>query len=168
MAIDKTEIKILKLLQDDARITNQVLAEKVGMSASPCWRRVKKLEEENIIQGYRAILNRKKIGLGVMVFVRVIIDSDSEAEAQKFEQEVTELENVVACYSIGGDTDFLLQVVSHVLDSYADFAMTVIRRLPVINSKVLLYTKEIKPLDIPNITYLAFKLNKILLNYYES
>ncbi|MEX6150527.1 Lrp/AsnC family transcriptional regulator [Providencia hangzhouensis] len=148
MAIDKTEIKILKLLQDDARITNQVLAEKVGMSASPCWRRVKKLEEENIIQGYRAILNRKKIGLGVMVFVRVIIDSDSEAEAQKFEQEVTELENVVACYSIGGDTDFLLQVVSHDLDSYADFAMTVIRRLPGINEMQSMFVlKEIKPLD---------------------
>lgn len=148
MAIDKTEIKILKLLQDDARITNQVLAEKVGMSASPCWRRVKKLEEEHVIEGYRAILNRKKIGLSVMVFVRVIIDSDSEAEAQKFEQEVTELENVVACYSIGGDTDFLLQVVSHDLDSYADFAMTVIRRLPGIKEMQSMFVlKEIKPLD---------------------
>ena len=148
MAIDKTEIKILKLLQDDARITNQVRAEKVGMSASPCWRRVKKLEEENVIQGYRAILNRRKIGLGVMVFVRVIIDSDSEAEAQKFEQEVTELENVVACYSIGGDSDFLLQVVSHDLDSYADFAMTVIRRLPGIKEMQSMFVlKEIKPLD---------------------
>ncbi|MCX9111229.1 Lrp/AsnC family transcriptional regulator [Providencia rettgeri] len=148
MSIDKTEIKILKLLQDDARITNQVLAEKVGMSASPCWRRVKKLEEEHVIEGYRAILNRKKIGLGVMVFVRVIIDSDSEAEAQKFEQEVTELENVVACYSIGGDTDFLLQVVSHDLDSYADFAMTVIRRLPGIKEMQSMFVlKEIKPLD---------------------
>lgn len=148
MAIDKTEIKILKLLQDDARITNQVLAEKVGMSAYPCWRRVKKLEEEHVIEGYRAILNRKKIGLGVMVFVRVIIDSDSEAEAQKFEQEVTELENVVACYSIGGDTDFLLQVVSHDLDSYADFAMTVIRRLPGIKEMQSMFVlKEIKPLD---------------------
>lgn len=148
MAIDKTEIKILKLLQDDARITNQVLAEKVGMSASPCWRRVKKLEEENVIQGYRAILNRRKIGLGVMIFVRVIIDSDSEAEAQKFEQEVTELENVVACYSIGGDSDFLLQVVSHDLDSYADFAMTVIRRLPGIKEMQSMFVlKEIKPLD---------------------
>ncbi|QXX80863.1 Lrp/AsnC family transcriptional regulator [Providencia sp. R33] len=148
MVIDKTEIKILSLLQADARITNHELAEKVGMSASPCWRRVKKLEEDNIIQGYRAILNRKKIGLGVMVFVRVIIDSDSEAEAQKFEQEVSELENVVACYSIGGDTDFLLQVVSHDLDSYADFAMSVIRRLPGIKEMQSMFVlKEIKPLD---------------------
>lgn len=148
MAIDKTETKILSLLQADARITNHELAEKVGMSASPCWRRVKKLEEDNVIQGYRAILNRKKIGLGVMVFVRVIIDSDSEAEAQKFEQEVSELENVVACYSIGGDTDFLLQVVSHDLDSYADFAMSVIRRLPGIKEMQSMFVlKEIKPLD---------------------
>ncbi|WP_404460949.1 Lrp/AsnC family transcriptional regulator [Providencia rettgeri] len=148
MAIDKTETKILSLLQEDARITNHELAEKIGMSASPCWRRVKKLEEDNIIQGYRAILNRKKIGLGVMVFVRVIIDSDSEAEAQKFEQEVSELENVVACYSIGGDTDFLLQVVSHDLDSYADFAMSVIRRLPGIKEMQSMFVlKEIKPLD---------------------
>lgn len=148
MAIDKTEIKILQLLQDDARITNQVLAEKVGMSASPCWRRVKKLEEDDVIQGYRAILNRKKIGLGVMVFVRVIIDSHSEAEAQKFEHEVSELENVVACYSIGGDSDFLLQVVSHDLDSYADFAMSVIRRLPRIKEMQSMFVlKEIKPLN---------------------
>lgn len=83
-----------------------------------------------------------------MVFVRVIIDSDSEAEAQKFEQEVGELENVVACYSIGGDTDFLLQVVSHDLDSYADFTMSVIRRLPGIKEMQSMFVlKEIKPLD---------------------
>lgn len=159
MAIDKTEIKILKLLQDDARITNQVLADKVGMSASPCWRRVRKLEEDNVIQGYRAILNRKKIGLGVMVFVRVTIDSHSEIEAKKFEQEVSELENVVSCYSIGGDADFLLQVVSHDLDSYADFAMSVIRRLPGIKEMQSMFVlKEIKPL----VSYPVAKINSFL------
>jgi len=147
MPLDKTEIKILKLLQDDARITNQVLAEKTGMSASPCWRKVRRLEEEEVIQGYRAVLNRKKIGLGVMVFVRVSIDSHSEAEARKFEEEVTALEEVVACYSIGGDADFLLQVVAQDLDSYADFAMSVIRRLPGIKEMQSMFVlKEIKPL----------------------
>lgn len=156
MAIDKTEIKILKLLQDDARITNQVLADKVGISASPCWRRVRKLEEDNVIQGYRAILNRKKIGLSVMVFVRVTIDSHSEAEAKKFEREVSELENVVSCYSIGGDADFLLQVVSHDLDSYADFAMSVIRRLPGIKEMQSMFVlKEIKQL----VSYPIAKIN---------
>jgi len=85
----------------------------------------------------------------VMVFVRVIIDSHSEAQARKFEQEVSELENVVACYSIGGDSDFLLQVVSADLDSYADFAMGVIRRLPGIKEMQSMFVlKEIKELSV--------------------
>lgn len=143
-----TEMKILRLLQDDARITNQELADKTGMSASPCWRKVRKLEEDDVIQGYRAVLNRKKIGLGVMVFIRVTIDSHSEAEARKFEEEVTALEDVVACYSIGGDADFLLQVVASDLDSYADFAMSVVRRLPGIKEMQSMFVlKEIKPLS---------------------
>ena len=142
-----TEMKILRLLQDDARITNQELADKAGMSASPCWRKVRKLEEDDVIQGYRAVLNRKKIGLGVMVFIRVTIDSHSEAEARKFEEEVTALEDVVACYSIGGDADFLLQVVASDLDSYADFAMSVVRRLPGTKEMQSMFVlKEIKPL----------------------
>ncbi|MDU2941864.1 MAG: Lrp/AsnC family transcriptional regulator [Enterobacteriaceae bacterium] len=142
-----TEMKILRLLQIDARITNQELADKTGMSASPCWRKVRKLEEDDVIQGYRAVLNRKKIGLGVMVFIRVTIDSHSEAEARKFEEEVTALEDVVACYSIGGDADFLLQVVASDLDSYADFAMSVVRRLPGIKEMQSMFVlKEIKPL----------------------
>ncbi len=147
MVPDTTEMKILRLLQIDARITNQELADKTGMSASPCWRKVRKLEEDDVIQGYRAVLNRKKIGLGVMVFIRVTIDSHSEAEARKFEEEVTALEDVVACYSIGGDADFLLQVVASDLDSYADFAMSVVRRLPGIKEMQSMFVlKEIKPL----------------------
>lgn len=146
MELGKTETKILTYLQTDARMTNQELAEQIGISSSPCWRKVRKLEEEEIIKGYRAVLNRKKIGLGVMVFVRVAIDSHSEAEARKFEQEVTALENVVACYSIGGDADFLIQVVSRDLDSYAEFAMSVIRRLPGIKEMQSMFVlKEIKP-----------------------
>lgn len=155
MALDRTEMKILKLLQDDARVTNQVLAEKIGISASPCWRKVRKLEEDEVIQSYRAVVDRKKIGLGVMVFIRVAIDSHSEAEAKKFEEEVTALEDVVACYSIGGDTDFLLQVVATDLDCYADFAMSVVRRLPGIKEMQSMFVlKEIKPL----ITYPIKKL----------
>lgn len=147
MTLNTIDMKILALLQNDARITNQTLADHIGMSASPCWRKVRKLEEDEVIQGYRAVLNRKKIGLGVMVFVRVSIDSHSEAEARKFEQEVTALEDVVACYSIGGDADFLLQVVAQDLDAYADFAMKVVRRLPGIKEMQSMFVlKEIKPL----------------------
>lgn len=147
MTLSTTDIKILTLLQNDARMTNQTLADAIGLSASPCWRKVRRLEEDEVIEGYRAVLNRKKIGLGVMVFVRVSIGSHSEAEAKKFEEEVTALEDVVACYSIGGDADFLLQVVARDLDTYADFAMTVIRRLPGIKEMQSMFVlKEIKPL----------------------
>lgn len=145
MSLTKTDIRILEQLQLDARITNQNLADAIGLSPSPCWRKVRKLEEDDIIQGYRAVLNRKKIGLNMMVFIRVTIDSHSEAEARKFEAEVAALENVVACYSIGGDADFLLQVVAADMDRYADFAMSVIRRLPGIKEMQSMFVlKEIK------------------------
>ncbi|ELY3542594.1 Lrp/AsnC family transcriptional regulator [Cronobacter turicensis] len=145
-ALTPTDITLLTLLQQDARITNQALAEAVNLSPSPCWRKVKKLEEDKVILGYHAALDRRKIGLGVMVFVRVSIDSHSEAQARRFEQEVMELENVVACYSIGGDADFLLQVVSRDLDAYAGFAMSVLRRLPGIKEMQSMFVlKEIKP-----------------------
>ncbi|MDY0928085.1 MULTISPECIES: Lrp/AsnC family transcriptional regulator [Pantoea] len=147
MSLSKTDIKILQQLQQDARITNQHLADEIGLSASPTWRKVRKLEEDEVIQGYRAVLNRKKIGLNVMVFVRVTIDSHSEAEARKFEQEVMALDNVVSCYSIGGDADFLLQVVAADMDAYAEFAMSVIRRLPGIKEMQSMFVlKEIKGL----------------------
>ncbi|MFP2503962.1 MULTISPECIES: Lrp/AsnC family transcriptional regulator [Buttiauxella] len=147
MTISTTDVKILTLLQNDARMTNQSVADSIGLSASPCWRKIRKLEEDEVIQGYRAVLNRRKIGLAVMVFVRVTIDSHSESEAKKFEEEVAALEDVVACYSIGGDADFLLQVVARDLDSYADFAMSVVRRLPGIKEMQSMFVlKEIKPL----------------------
>ena len=144
--IDKVDAKILEVLQTNSRVTNAELSEQLGMSNSPCWRRVKQLEESKIIKGYGVLLDRKKIGLGVMVFIRVSIDSHSEKEAKKFEEEVTALEHVVACYSIGGDADFLLQVVSPNLDTYADFSMSIIRRLPGIKEMQSMFVlKEIKP-----------------------
>lgn len=146
MKIDRLDEKILKVLQQDSRTTNLQLSEHIGVSASPCWRRVKRLEDEKIIKGYGVLLDRRKLGLGVMVFIRVSIDSHSEAEAKKFEEKVLELENVVACYSIGGDADFLLQVVSEDLDTYADFSMSTIRRLPGIKEMQSMFIlKEIKP-----------------------
>lgn len=140
------DARILTALQEDGRITNQMLAERLGMSTSPCWRRVKQLEEERYIQGYRAVLDRRRIGLGVMVFIRINIDRHSDAEAKEFEQEVMQLEDVVACYSIGGDADFLLQVVASDLDAFAEFAMTVVRQLPGIKEMQSMFVlKEIKP-----------------------
>lgn len=147
-ALEPADVRILEALQEDGRLTNQALAEKVGLSTSPSWRRVRQLEETGVIQGYRAVLDRKAIGLGVLAFIRVKIDSHSAAEAETFAAEVIGLDEVVACYSIAGDADFLLQVVSPDLDAYADFVMSTLRRLPRIKEMQTTFVlKEIKGFD---------------------
>jgi len=144
--LEPVDLRILRELQEDGRLTNQALSDRVGLSTSPCWRRVHGLEESGVISGYRAELDRQKLGLGVLAFIRVKIDSHNAAEAEEFSKSVSRLKEVVACWSIAGDADFLLQVVSPDLDTYAEFAMTVIRRLPRIKEMQTTFVlKEIKP-----------------------
>ena len=147
--ISPADLRILKQLQKSGRMTNQELAEKVGMAASPCWRRMKQLEDSGVITGYQANIDRKKIGLGLLAFIRVKIDSHSEEDAQRFEQEVGALPPVIACYAIAGDADFMLQVVSKDLDSFSSFAMEVVRRLPGIKEMQTSFVlREVKPLNV--------------------
>ncbi|MBY3276887.1 Lrp/AsnC family transcriptional regulator [Rhizobium laguerreae] len=161
MEFEPGDIRILKALQGDGRLTNQELAERVGMSTSPCWRRVKKLEEAGVIRGYQAVVDRRAVGLGVLAFVRVQIDTHSHDEAERFEREVGELEAVIACYSIAGEADFLLQVVAADLDSYAEFAMTVIRRLPGIKEiHTMFVLKDIKASTILPVQASAASLSR--------
>ncbi|MFS7357414.1 Lrp/AsnC family transcriptional regulator [Rahnella inusitata] len=143
------DLRILKLLQNSGRMTNQELAGKVGMAASPCWRRVKQLEDSGVITGYQANIDRKKVGLGLLAFIRVKIDSHSEEDARRFEKQVGALPSVIACYAIAGDADFLLQVVAKDLDSFSSFAMEVVRRLPGIKEMQTSFVlREVKPLDV--------------------
>lgn len=145
--ITPADIKILKQLQHAGRMTNQELADKVGMATSPCWRRVKQLEDSGIITGYQANVDRRKIGLGILAFIRVKIDSHSEEEAKLFEKQVGALKPVIACYAVAGDADFLLQVVAEDLDSFSTFAMSVIRRLSGIKEmQTTIVLREVKPL----------------------
>ncbi|NKN14012.1 Lrp/AsnC family transcriptional regulator [Rhizobium laguerreae] len=161
MEFEPGDIRILKALQGDGRLTNQELAERVGMSTSPCWRRVKKLEEAGVIRGYQAVVDRRAVGLGVLAFVRVQIDTHSHDEAERFEREVGELEAVIACYSVAGEADFLLRVVAADLDSYAEFAMTVIRRLPGIKEMHTMFVlKDIKASTILPVQASAANLSR--------
>lgn len=138
-------MKILGALQKDGRLTNQALSSEVGLSTSPAGGACVSGRNRRD-QGYTATLDRRQIGLGVLAFIRVKIDSHSEAEAEEFSRDVLKLSEVVACYSIAGDADFLLQVVAADLDSYADFAMAVVRRLPRIKEMQTTFVlKEIKP-----------------------
>jgi DNA-binding Lrp family transcriptional regulator len=144
--LEPVDVRILDVLQHEGRLTNHDLAARLSLSAPVCGRRVRHLEETGVIQRYGAVLDRRKVGLGVLAFILVQIDRHNEAEAHKFEEDVLKLDEVIACYSIAGDADFLLQVVAPDLDTYAEFAMTVVRRLPRIKSmQTCLVLKEIKP-----------------------
>ncbi|SNY93878.1 DNA-binding transcriptional regulator, Lrp family [Cohaesibacter sp. ES.047] len=146
MKLDPIDRRILNNLQTEGRLTNQALSEQVGLSTTPCWRKVRQLEESGVIEGYSARLNRRAVGLGVLAFIRVKIDSHDREESEQFAEQVQTLKMVIACYSLAGDADFLLQVVAKDLDDYADFAMNEIRRLPRIKEmQTTMVLKEIKP-----------------------
>ena len=144
--LDAADRRILRELQADGRLTNGELARRCGLSASPCWRRTRRLEEDGIISRYGAVLDRRRLGLGVLVFVSVRIDTHSAEEALAFERAVVELDEVISCHSVGGGADFLVQVVCTDLDAYAEFSTTVLRRLPGIKAMESSFAlKEIKP-----------------------
>ena len=154
-SLDLQDKLILSALQGDARLTVAQLADKVHLSTSPTWRRVKRLEDEGVIASYRAALDRRALGWGVLAFVMVSIDDHGDAQARAFEKAVADLPEIVACWSIAGSADFLLQVVGRDLDTYAEFAMATVRRLPGIKAMQTLFTlKEVKapaPWPIPDL-----------------
>ena len=128
--LDKFDIAILSELQRDARLTNAELAQRVGLSAAPCWRRVRVLEEEGYITGYRAELNRQKLGLGVLAFVRLDAERNSGDVTQVLEAAIRQIPEIVSCHYISGTGTFELQVVSRDLHTFSQFARDVLINLP--------------------------------------
>ena len=128
--LDKFDLAILQELQNDGRLTNAELAQRVGLSAAPCWRRVRALEEAGYITGYRAELNREKIGLGVLAFVRLDADRNSGDVTRSLEQAIRAIPEVIACHYISGSGTFELQVVSRDLNAFSAFARDVLLNLP--------------------------------------
>lgn len=128
--IDKFDLAILNELQLDGRLTNAELASRVGLSAAPCWRRVKALEEAGYIKGYHAEIDRHKIGLGVLAFVRLDADRNSGDVTRELEEAIRKIPEVVSCHYISGAGTFELQVVSRDLDSFSQFARAVLINLP--------------------------------------
>ena len=128
--LDKYDLAILGELQRDARLTNAELAQRVGLSAAPCWRRVRALEESGFIRGYRAELDRRKIGLGVLAFVRLDAERSTGDLTRAMEQAIAQIPEVVSCHYISGTGTFELQVVARDLDSFSQFARGVLLNLP--------------------------------------
>jgi DNA-binding Lrp family transcriptional regulator len=129
-ALDRWDVAILAALQADARLSNAELAAGIGLSAAPTWRRVKWLEQQGYITGYRAELDRRRIGLGVLAFVRVDAERNNAGATQALEAGLRALPEVLACHYISGTGTFELQVVATDLDAYARWSMETLFKLP--------------------------------------
>ncbi len=130
--LDAIDRRILAALQADGRLSNVELAERVGLSPSPCLRRVNRLEREGYVEGYRAMLGRKQIGLGLTVFVGVKIEGHADDRATAFEEEAVACAEVVACHMVAGDADYLLEVTVPDLDAYQRFLVGTLLNLPLV------------------------------------
>ena len=128
--LDKFDLAILEQLQRDGRLTNTELAQRVGLSSAPCWRRVRALEEAGFIMGYRAVLNRRKVGLGVMAFVRIDAERNTGDATRELEEALLRLPEVVSCHYISGAGTFEIEVVAPDLDSFSLFALQRLINLP--------------------------------------
>ncbi len=119
--MDKTDRNIIRVLQQNARITNQELAEKVNLSPSPCLRRVRALEASKIIKAYTLEVDNEAYGLPVTVFVRVQLDKHTQEVVKHFEDQIKQQEKVLECFVMTGRADYLLKVVVKDLHDYEDF-----------------------------------------------
>ena len=128
--LDKFDLAILSELQANARLTNAELALRVGLSAAPCWRRVRAIEEAGFIKGYHAEIDRYKVGLGVLAFVRLDAERNTGDLTRTMEEAIAKIPEVVSCHYISGSGTFELQVVAKDLDSFSQFARKILLNLP--------------------------------------
>ncbi|GAB3627323.1 AsnC family transcriptional regulator [Pandoraea terrae] len=144
--LDAIDRAILATVQQDGRISNARLAERVALSETPCARRLKRLEADGYIGGYRAALSRRALGLGVMAFVHVRFAVHDRALSERFEREIQAIPRIVSCHNISGSADYLLTIVARDLDDYGTFTRDVLRALPGVSSiESMLSLREVKP-----------------------
>ncbi|MRR49801.1 MAG: Lrp/AsnC family transcriptional regulator [Rhodocyclaceae bacterium] len=130
MQLDRYDRQILRLLQDDGRISNQDLADRIGLSPSPCLRRVRALEEAGLIAGYRAVLDAKALGLSLMALIHISMDQHTPERFEHFEATVKEIPEVMECLLITGQSaDYQLKVVVRDMDAYQDLLLNRITRI---------------------------------------
>ena len=128
--LDKFDWLILNELQRDGRLSNAELAQRVGLSAAPCWRRVKALEQAGYIQGYRAVIDRHKVGLDVLAFVRLDAERNRGDITRELEEAIRKIPEVISCHYISGTGTFELEVVARDLNAFSTFAREVLINLP--------------------------------------
>lgn len=131
--VDKTDAEILLALQEDGRQTNLELAARIGLSPTPCLRRVRQLQADGLIEGFRAVLNRQRTGLELTVFLFVDIDRNpNEALSSEFCNAVSGMAEVVACHVVSGEHDYLIEAVCENLEAYRKFFFDKLLRLAMV------------------------------------
>lgn len=145
VTLDATDRRILKLMQEDASLTNAEIAERAGLSPSPCWRRIQRLRDAGVIAGQVTLLNRRSVGLNAQVFAQVRLSAKGRENIEEFSARIHDFPEVLECYVTLGSTDFILRIVAADIDAYERFFFDKLSRVPgiqEINSMVAL--SEIK------------------------
>ncbi len=127
---DNLDIAILNILQNDSTITVKEIAEKIGLSATPTYERVKRMEQNKIITKYVALVDREKVGLSLLVYCNIVLKEQSKKELMSFENSVLKMPEVLEVISISGTYDYMLKIVAKDISSYNDFVVNVISNIP--------------------------------------
>jgi DNA-binding Lrp family transcriptional regulator len=145
-SLDRLDRRILDELQSDARISNQELAQRVGLSPAPCWRRLRRLEQEGFIAGYATLLCAAAIGLPIQAYALVSLENHHPQTVRQFDQLVQERPEVLECHSMSGPNDYLLRIVAASMAAYEQFLSTSVLQLPgvrSVNTSFVLRTKKL-------------------------
>jgi DNA-binding Lrp family transcriptional regulator len=143
--LDRRDVDILAELQRDSRQSVQQLAERVGLSATPCWKRVKELESAGVIRGYSALVDREQVGLQLCVLAEVNLTQHNEDTVRQFERAVAACPQIVSCYSTTGQADYMIKVLVEDIKSYESFLHDTAFRLPgVTHVRSSVVLKEVK------------------------
>ncbi|MPS30098.1 Lrp/AsnC family transcriptional regulator [Pigmentiphaga sp.] len=144
-SLDQTDLQLMRHLQEDGRLSNAKLAQRVALSETPCWHRLRKLESEGYIQGYQAMLDRRKLGLGELAFISLNFSPHTAEAFEALEKLVEANDQVLTCHRVTGEADFVMMVVAEDLDSVRDFIDKVLRTLPnVATVRTSLSLREVK------------------------
>jgi Lrp/AsnC family transcriptional regulator, leucine-responsive regulatory protein len=150
--IDETDKHILWELQQNGRLTNQELADRVGLSPSPCLRRVRALEDAGVISGYRAVVDPHTVGMNITAFVRIKMATHTTAAVETVEEHLRDIPEVTEAYVLAGDHDYLLKVVTPSFETYERFLRDNLRTMPALASIETTFafgnTKESSPLPL--------------------
>jgi Lrp/AsnC family transcriptional regulator, leucine-responsive regulatory protein len=156
LRLDRIDRRILEQLQDDGRLSNQELAERVALSPSPCLRRVRGLERAGIIRGYAALLDPLQVGLGLLAFVTVKLEKRGKMPVDQFTRAVQAWPEVIACFSMTGDMDYLMRVQVEDLEHYSRFIMEkLLKQAGVIDIRTNFVLERIKETTALPLAHLA-------------